>query len=109
MEEMALVQLNQYYHVLTVCQVYCGARAENKPCACWTSKPWSETRGLMKAQRRDTDERGAVGGSEMRWLLTSTSPGSRLRCFDLAQGLRRSQPGYRQRTSPLCECQVPQL
>ena len=52
MEEMALVQLNQYYHV------YCGARAENKPCACRTSKPWSETRGLMKAQRRDPDERG---------------------------------------------------
>ena len=58
MEEMALVQLNQYYRVLTVCRVYCGFRAENKPYACRTSKPWSETHGLMKAQGRDPDERG---------------------------------------------------
>lgn len=43
----------------------------------------------------------------MRRPLTPRSPNSRLQCFDLAQGLRRSQPGCRQKTSPLCECPAP--
>ena len=40
----------------------------------------------------------------MRWPLTPSSPDSRLQCFDLAQRLRRSEPGCRPRTSPPCKC-----
>lgn len=75
MEEMALVQLNQYYQrCLLSAKFMVGPEQRTNLVCLLASKPWSETRGLMKAQRRDTGERGCGGGSEMRPASDSHFP-----------------------------------